>query len=125
MPNVNFSLITSLIRSARNVESIDKFETVFIIESLSRIFGALVRCTVSLYFSSYDCPNSKFVKQKVMAKMIKVFIVKNYKFYAISPLRVTANVAALRSWGIRIPSAQPVNPIKKRNFYLTAMKLRH
>ncbi len=35
------------------------------------------------------------------------------------------NVAALRSWGIRIPSARPVNPIKKRNFYLTTMKLRH
>jgi len=34
------------------------------------------------------------------------------------PFYISANVAALRSWGIRIPSAQSVNPIKKRNFYL-------
>ena len=27
--------------------------------------------------------------------------------------------SALRSWGIRIPSAWPVNPIKERNFELT------
>jgi hypothetical protein len=35
------------------------------------------------------------------------------------PIKITANVAALRQLEIRIPSAWGVNPIKQRNFHLT------
>ncbi len=36
--------------------------------------------------------------------------------------KMAYNAAACRRWGNRNPTARLVNPIKKRNFYVTTMK---